>query len=159
MGENHGCYFAIDNNDYGIFPYIVCMSNQQFENCQDIYDFTFSDESWDASPGYTALYGYPMKIDKDLRDMAIEYFNYFYDEDVLNTENFSDYVGDYYLDATYQPKGANDGVILTVLTVIFGAAALLLFFFAFRRNPETPIPDRSSPATAAVSPSLSLTAP
>jgi hypothetical protein len=148
LGENHGCYFAIDNNDYGIFPYIVCMSNQQFENCQDIYDFTFSDESWDASPGYTALYGYPMKIDKDLRDMAIEYFNYFYDEDVLNTENFSDYVGDYYLDATYQPKGANDGVILTVLTVIFGAAALLLFFFAFRRNPETP--ENAAPYTGQV---------
>ena len=52
LGENHGCYFAIDNNDYGIFPYIVCMSNQQFEDCQDIYDFTFSDEGWDASPEF-----------------------------------------------------------------------------------------------------------
>jgi len=138
LGENHGCYFAIDNNEYGLFPFIVCMSNEQFEDCRAVYDFTFSDEDWDASPGYTALYGYPVEIDSDLRNMAIEYFNYFFDEDFLNADNFSDYVGDYYLDATYQPEGANDGVILTVLTVVFGAASLLLFFLAFRRNPEAP---------------------
>lgn len=138
LGENHGCYFAIDSNDYGLFPYIVCMSSEQFEDCRDIFDFTFSDADWDASPGYTALTGYPVRIDSDLKSMAIEYFNYFFDEDFLTWDNFSEYVGDYYLDATYQPKGANDGVILTVLTVVFGAASLLFFFLAFRRSPQAP---------------------
>ena len=55
---------------------------------------------------------------------------------------------EYYLDATYQPKGTNDGVILTVLTVVFGAAALLFFFLAFRRNPE--VPETAAPYTGQV---------
>ena len=138
LGENHGYYFAIDSNEYGFFPYIVCMSNQQFADCQAVYDFTFSDQGWEDSPGYASLYGYPEKIDGDLKSMAIEYFNYFYDEEVLDWDNFSEYVGDYCLDATYQPKGANDGVVLAAIAGVFFLFSCLFLFLALRRSPEPP---------------------
>ena len=138
LGENHGCYFAIDNNDYGIFLYIVCMSNDQFADYQDVYDFTFSDEGWEDSPGYGAIYGYPMEIDAELRDYAIEYFNYFWDEEVLNEENFSDLVGDYYLDATYQPGSRSEAVESLIFAVVFLALSCLFIYLTFRRDKIVP---------------------
>ena len=150
VGEGHNYYFALDSNEYGIFPYIVCMSDQQFAQFTEICDFTYSDEDWDQSPGYGSLYGYPMPIDEELRDLAIEFFNYFWDEDLLTTENFADYIGTYYLDATYQPGSRTTLVESLILIPVFLVLAGLMLFLTFRR--EKPAAGASAPGQPSAQP-------
>ena len=149
VGEGHNYYFALDSNEYGIFPYIVCMSDQQFAQYTAICDFTYSDEDWDQSPGYGSLYGYPMPIDSELQELAIEFFNYFWDEDILTPENFSEYIGEYYLDATYQPGSHTALVESLILIPVFLVLAGLMLFLAFRREKPAAEPAEE---TAAVQP-------
>ena len=97
LGENHGIYLAFYADDTGIYPYLVCLSQQDFERYQDIYEFTFDDRDIGDGPGFATVYGYSEKISGELKDYAIEYFNYFTDTDLLNDGNFEEYLGSYYV--------------------------------------------------------------
>ena len=162
VGEGHNYYFALDSNEYGIFPYIVCMSDQQFSQFTEINAFTYSDEDWDLSPGYGSLYGYPMAIDGELQELAIDFFNYFWDEDLLTPENFSEYLGSYYLDATYQPGSHTALVESLILIPVFLVLAVLMLFLAFRREKpaaESPAEAAAVQPEGAVSPSAAAVSP
>lgn len=56
LGENHGIYLAFYADDTGIYPYLVCLSQQDFERYQDIYEFTFDDRDINESnPGRSSI--------------------------------------------------------------------------------------------------------
>lgn len=123
LGENHSFYLALYADESGIAPYLICLSQQDFKKYQDIYDFTFDDKDLSEAPGLATVYGYSEEISDELRDYTIEYFNYFMDTDLLNTSNFEDYIGSYYLDTTAVPARDNGDAI-----GMFAAAAVLLIF-------------------------------
>ncbi len=123
LGENHSFYLALYAGESGIEPYLICLSQQDFKKYQDIYDFTFDDRDLSEAPGLATVYGYSEEISDELRDYTIEYFNYFMDTDLLNTSNFEDYIGSYYLDTTAVPARDNGDAI-----GMLAAAAVLLVF-------------------------------
>ncbi len=96
-------YLAIEEFEEASYLYIVCMSDEQFNNYEDIYEFTFSDE--ESLPVDTGvIYGYPAPIEDDLKALTIEYFDLFWGEGILTEDNFNDIVGTFYLDAAYQER-------------------------------------------------------
>ena len=123
LGENHSFYLALYADEGGIAPYLICLSQQDFEKYQDIYDFTFDDRELTEAPGLATVYGYSEEISDELRDYTIEYFNYFLDTDLLNIGNFEDYIGSYYLDTTAVPAKDNGDAI----GMLVAAAVLLVF--------------------------------
>lgn len=145
LGENHGIYLAFYADDTGIYPYLVCLSQQDFERYQDIYEFTFDDRDIGDGPGFATVYGYSEKISGELKDYAIEYFNYFTDTDLLNDGNFEEYLGSYYLDTTAAPEtdsGSAYGMLAGAAAFLIVAVILLL---PKRRSKNTPsAPDQSA---------------
>lgn len=154
IGESHDFYFALDSNEYGMFPYIVCMPADRLSEFQEIYDYTFSSDPNAVAPEYGSISGYPMLIEEDLKELAIEYFNVFWNEEVLTEENFSEIVGDYYLDTTYQPDNGAAWEDLGAAIILFVLACILLGF-ALRKNKPQSEATEVSESVPAAEPSVS----
>ena len=152
LGDSHNIHFVLDASSDGTFVYLVCLSDEQFASYRTIYEETFSDSAYFADYGYVT--GYPMEISPDLQSYAIEYFNdYFLGTDLLTEDNFSEYVGNYYLDATYRPESAAGGMNLLaagIAALAFLALAVYFFFKAFSK-PKAP-PVSASPDGTATAP-------
>lgn len=141
LGENHGIYLAFYADDTGIYPYLICLSQQNFERYQDIYEFTFDDRDIGDGPGFATVYGYSQEISDELKDYAIEYFNYFTDTDLLNDGNFEEYLGSYYLDTTAAPaKDTGDAFGMLAAAAAFLIVAVILLLPKRQRKSAQPAP-------------------
>ncbi len=126
FSDAQGLYFVFDKDMYA---YIVCMDNDRLETeFADIYEYTFSDAGEAPQEGW--LEGYAMEIDGELQNIAIEVFNYLWDEEVVNQDNFEEYFGAYYLDTTYVPgeEGKNpvEDMIAAIFAILIGG--FLVYF-------------------------------
>ena len=130
-GERHGIFTVFDPDGYA---YLVCLPSDAPETYAEIYTYTYSDSQTVPSPA--RITGYAMEIDSDLRDLAIDYLNeVYYGEGFLTTENFSDYLGDYYLDTTYRPQGSGASLWALLAAILCGAAGAALLVVQRRRAP------------------------
>ena len=142
--DSLGIYFAMDFSSDGGYLYLVCLSQEQFGSYQAIYEETFSDS--DHYADYGTVTGYPAEITPELREYAIEYFNdYFLGTQLLTEENFSEYVGDYYLDAARRPGEGMRFLAAVIGALAFLALAVYFFVLAFSK-PRGPIPGQPSAA-------------
>lgn len=150
LGENHGIYLAFYADDTGIYPYLVCMSQQDFESYEDIYDFTFDARDISEAPRFATVYGYSEEISDELRDFAIEYFNYFTDTNLLDESNFEDYLGRYYLDTTAVPaKDNGDAIGMLIIAAILLVAAIAMLLPQRKSKAAQPAPVQADAAAAA----------
>ncbi len=119
LSDAQGLYFVFDEEMY---MYIVCMDNALLETeFAEIYEYTFSDAL--EAPKVGELEGYAMEIDENLKQIAIEEFNYMWNEEIVNEENFTDYFGEYYLDSTYMPgREGQESAAEMLLSALFGLA-------------------------------------
>lgn len=113
--DAQGLYFVFDSD---MSAYIVCMDNSRYENeFLGIYEYTF-DESTEM-PAAGIVEGYAMPIDDNLKAIAIEEFNILWDDEVLNDDNFEEYLGSFYLDTTYHPGAEEESPVTTIFAGIF----------------------------------------
>lgn len=121
-GTSQGFYVVFDEEMYG---YIICMEQERLEDeFQEIYDYTFTDTEIVPELGYVE--GYAVEIDEEIKEYAIEYFNAFWGEDVLDETNFYDYLGGYYLDTTIEPEEKNTSLVTETVSITLGLVLLLL---------------------------------
>ncbi len=121
-GNSQGFYVVFDEEMYA---YIICMEQERLEKeFQEIYDYTFTDTEIMPELGY--LEGYAVEIDEELEEYAIEYFNEFWGEEVLDETNFYDYMGAYYLDTTIEPEAQNTSIVTEVVSITLGLILLIL---------------------------------
>ncbi len=111
-------YFALDSE---MLPYIVCISDKKIGDYKAMQDFTFGET--DVEPDAIRTYGKLVPIDDDLKEMAIEEFNWFWGENVVNESNFGEYFGDYYLDTAVKEVS---GVPYVLVIVVVAAVVALL---------------------------------
>ena len=126
LNDTQGLYFVFDED---MAVYIVCMDNARLETeFADIYEFTFTETL--EVPEIGSLEGYAMAIEDDLKELAIEEFNYLWGEEILTADNFSDYMGSYYLDTTYQPTKEGESAATLIISGIFflGLGIYLLYY-------------------------------
>ena len=113
--DAQGLFFVFDSD---MSSYIVCMDMNRFENdFQEIYEYTFSEST--QMPEAGVVEGYAMPIEEDLKAIAIEEFNVLWDEDIVNEDNFEEYLGSFYLDTTYQPGAEEESPVSTIFAGIF----------------------------------------
>ena len=123
-GTSQGFYIVFDEEMYG---YIICMEQDRVaEEFQANYDYTFTDIETVPELGY--IEGYAVEIDEEIKEYAIEYFNFFWGEEVMDESNFYDYLGAYYLDTTIEPETENTGIATEVVSIALGILLLIVGF-------------------------------
>lgn len=106
-------YMVFD--EYG-YLYIVRLTDDTYSKIMDLY------ESNPEEFSYT-LKGYLFDTEDELKDLAINYYNESYEEEIINDDNFQDYFGKTYLDETHTPEDDSVGLLfgLTFLGGFFSA--------------------------------------
>ena len=121
-GTSQGFYIVFDDEMYG---YIICMEQDRLaEEFQANYDYTFTDIETVQESGYVE--GYAVEIDEEIKEYAIEYFNFFWGEEVMDESNFYDYLGAYYLDTTIEPETENTSIATEVVSIALGILLLIV---------------------------------
>ncbi len=127
--DKQGLYFVFDAD---MRASIICMDVNRLESeFSEIYEYTFSDSVQVPKAG--VVEGYAIPIEEDLKTIAIEEFNYLWNEEVLTEENFEDYLGVYYLDTTYQPDTEGENPLSMILTgALFLVIGICVFYYITR---------------------------
>lgn len=122
-GTSQGFYLVYDEDMFG---YIICMENERLEGeFKANYDYTYQDIEKVPELGYVE--GYAVEIDEELKEYALEFFNEFWGEELLDETNFADYLGTYYLDTTMEPAtegGISTQVVMIIVGLILVAVAI-----------------------------------
>lgn len=130
-GSSQGFYLVYDEDMYG---YIVCMNNDRLEEeFRANYDYTYEDIERVPALGYVE--GYSVEIDEELKEYALDFCNDFWGEEFLDETNFSDYLGNYYLDTTLEP--ASEGSISTQVVMI--VVGLIFVVIAITKAADVPL--------------------
>ncbi|MCI8514642.1 MAG: hypothetical protein HFI93_08490 [Lachnospiraceae bacterium] len=124
-------YFALDSNSD---PFIVRLTDEQFKNLKEIYDFSYSDST--NTPDPIRITGMPKAIDKELREMAIPSFNEIWDSEYVDKDNFESWLGKTYLDAAQSPVARSQSILLVagIFLAVFGLLVIILSLPAYRNQ-------------------------
>ena len=126
-GREHKTYFVWDEK----YLYIVDLNEQSLADLQGIYDYSYNEGQ--AKPSPVFISGTTKNIPTDLKDIATKAYNDLYKEDVLNANNFSDYLGVVYLDTYDNPMmDLSTSLILCLPTLIGGC--IILFGYFYKNN-------------------------
>ncbi|MBQ8821452.1 MAG: hypothetical protein IJZ82_02310 [Lachnospiraceae bacterium] len=121
-GTSQGFYLVYDEDMFG---YIICMENDRLEGeFLENYNYTYQDIEKVPELGYVE--GYAVEIDEELQEYAIEFFNMFWDEELLDETNFADYLGTYYLDTTMEPATEDNSISASVVMIIVGLLLIVV---------------------------------
>ena len=118
--ERNYSYYVVADEEY--YVYLVRMTEEQFQDLQEVYDYTFGEGELD--PVRKTIVGMPVKMPEKLYEVSYEGFQVFTDKQ-MDMEEFKEYVGAYYLDCTDYPYkellyGCVVGIVACIaLTVYF----------------------------------------
>lgn len=116
-GDNDDyCYFVYDDQYY----YIIRMSEKEYNKL------------FNKGDSVVRVEGTVSKIDEDIRRLAIDGFNEYYEEDVVNLVNFEDYFGDVYLNLNISTSSDASIIILIGFVIFF--IGLCIFIINLIRN-------------------------
>lgn len=124
-GIEHKTYFVWDNE----YLYIVDLNDKTREALNSIYDYSYAEEKQEEKPSPITIKGMTKTIPSDLKKIAIDAYNKLYDEKILTTTNFSDYLGVVYLDTFESPMtDLTTELIVCLPSLIIGAIILFVYF-------------------------------
>jgi len=132
FNDQRELYFVMD--EYSQL-YVVCMYREDMQKYQDVYEYTYSDDDGPAPSG--KIEGYAVAIDEELKELVIESFNGMMGEELLTEDNFAEYVGNYYLDASYEPgldEDTRDTVLAGAFFLVAGLALIICTVYFRRRT-------------------------
>ena len=119
---NVGIHFIIEKEDTGQWhTYLVAIDEDTYSEYKNIIDYTY--ERTDKEPKPKKVYGYPVIINDELKQLAIKNIANFVpaeNEVKITNENYESYLTNSYLDTT---RSRTDHFSL----LLFGTLILLLF--------------------------------
>lgn len=116
-------YFAFDED----YCYIVNLTTSTFYSLKEINDYTYTQDADAAIPEPVTVMGMTREIPKELKEIAIDTYNELMGEEIVNEENFEDYLGSVYLCEGITPQ---DDIDLQVLGIcISGATFIILLIY------------------------------
>ena len=122
-------HFVIEEEDSGVWhTYLIAIKPSDYNKYKEIIDFTY-ERNLDK-PDPVKVYGYPIIIDNELKELAIKNINNFVpkeNEVAITNENFDKYLTNSYLDTTI-PKVDRFDVYL-FLTLFMMAIMIVLFMY------------------------------
>lgn len=124
---NKEIHFVIEQEDTGLWhTYLVAIDANDYEKYKPIIDYTY--ERTTEVPEPIKVYGYPVVIDDELKQLAIKNIVNFVpaeNEVVITNENFNTYLTNSYLDTTILEK--EDFSLSLFLVIIILIVVVILF--------------------------------
>lgn len=124
-GIEHKTYFVWDDQ----YIYIVDIDDENREKLNAIYDYSYDSNEDAVAPEAVTLKGMTKTIPTDLKKIAIDAYNDLFDEDLLNSSNFSQYLGLVYLDTYEDPMtGFPSKLLYSLPSLIIGLILLFCYY-------------------------------
>lgn len=121
-------HFVIEQEETGAWhTYLIAIKDSDYAKFKDIIDYTY--ERTNKKPNAIKVYGYPVVITDELKQMAIENIVNFLpveNEVVITNDNFNDYLTNSYLDTTIAREDNFNTILFVTLLVLF--IIIVLFF-------------------------------
>lgn len=117
-----GIHYVIEYENSGVWhTYLVAINESEIKRFKQIIDYTYGKTK--DIPKTITVYGYPVLINNELKEIAIKHIKEFVPESnevEITKDNFSDYLTNSYLDTTKeQVKSFNYLLLLTLLLILF----------------------------------------
>ena len=103
----------------GYGTYLVAIDAEDYDKYKAIIDYTY--ERTTEVPEPITVYGYPVVIDDELRQLAIQNITNFVpaeNEVVITDENFNTYLTNSYLDTTIPQREESSFVLFIVIIIL-----------------------------------------
>lgn len=127
--ENMGFHFVIETDDTGQWrTYLIAINEDNYDKYKKMIDY--SHERTEEVPDKIKVYGYPVIISDELKQMAINKLGDFLPADneiKITKENFEEYLTNCYLDTTQGRKEYFNLILFATLILLFIMVALLIF--------------------------------
>lgn len=121
-------HFVIEQEETGAwYTYLIAIKDSDYSKFEDIIDYTY--ERTDKVPKPVKVYGYPVVINDELKQLAIKNIVNFLpveNEIVITEENFNEYLTNSYLDTTIEREEDFSSVLFVSLLMLF--IMIILFF-------------------------------
>lgn len=127
-------YFAMDTKDY---IHIVALDKDEQYKLQSLIDYTYSEDENAKQPEPIEIKGVTKTIEYDLKEIAIESYAEIFGENIIDKNNFEDYVSGVYLDTTVDSIFTQDVFNYIFLITIFESFFLRYYiklFFVTKRT-------------------------
>jgi len=133
--SNKEIHFVIEEEDTGLWhTYLVAIDADDYDKYKPIIDYTY--ERTKEVPKPIKVYGYPVVIDDELKQLAIKNITNFVpveNEVVITNENFNTYLTNSYLDTTVSQRDEFSFVLFIVI-VIFIVVILMFILTILDRD-------------------------
>lgn len=127
--NNIGIHFVIEKEDTGRWhTYLIAINEDNYNKYQSIIDYTY--ERTTEIPEPIKVYGYPVIVSDELKQMAIKNITNFVpaeNEITITNENFDSYLTNSYLDTTQVKKDNFDTILFVTLILLFIMIGLFIF--------------------------------
>lgn len=127
--ENIGIHFVIEKEETGQWhTYLIAINENTYDKYKKIIDYTY--ERTTEVPQPIKVYGYPVIINDELKQMAIKNIVNFVpaeNEITITEENFQNYLTNSYLDTTQKKKDGFNIILFMTLILLFIMISLLIF--------------------------------
>lgn len=127
--SNKEVHFVIEQEATGLWhTYLIAIDSNDYDKFKDIIDYTY--ERTSVKPEPIKVYGYPVVVDDNLKQLAIKNIAKFVpaeNEVVITNENFVTYLTNSYLDTTLKQEDNFSMLLLLVLIILVIVIVLLIF--------------------------------
>ena len=132
---NIGIHFVIEKEDTGLWhTYLVAINENDYNKYKDIIDYTY--ERTDKVPKKLRVYGYPVIVNSEIKDLAIKNISNFVpaeNEIKITDDNYETYLTNSYLDTT-KSKKVHFNPVLTILIFLLITTIFLLILTVFDKD-------------------------
>ena len=129
-------HFVIEEEDTGVWhTYLIAIRPKDYKKYKAIIDYTY-ERNLDK-PDPIKVYGYPVIIEDDLKDLAIKNIKNFIpkeNEVSITKDNFNEYLTNSYLDTTV--KRVDKFNIYTTITFFLMGVMIILFIYTIFTKEE-----------------------
>lgn len=127
--DNKQIHFVIEKEDSGEwYTYLIAIKKEDYDKYKNMIDYSY--DRVEEVPDKIKVYGYPIKINDNIKELAIKNIKNFVpieNEVVLTNENFEQYLTNTYLDTTLEKTHEFNYFVMILLFVALGLFILLIF--------------------------------
>ena len=134
---NVGLHFITDEKEISNYVYVIAINENEYETYKAIIDYTY--ERTEKVPDKIRVYGYPTKIDENIKSSAIKNISNFIPAEKKTTEEetYESYLPEKYLDTTKeQQEKFSIPLCISLLLTVTVFIVLLLTIFDRKDNKE-----------------------
>lgn len=127
--ENVGFHFVMEEQDTGQWQIcVIAIDEDKYDQFKNIIDYSY--ERIDTMPDKIKVYGYPIIMSDELKEMLLNHIGDFLpaeNEVEITQDNLEKYLTNSYLDTTKNKVNSFDFILFVTLLLLFIMIILLIF--------------------------------